>query len=441
MNFKNELLKNILFKGLNAFLAFIITVLLVRLLGTEGNGFYSLFIANSAVIALLISFSLNSGITYYTAKKEFSPTKIVNTVIVILIAQAVVILVAEKIFYTVFGFSFFSDSNIPGLTFWGCLYLEAVFLSGYVAGIFSGNKWFDSLNILTVITNVLFIFVFAFLLFKNKQQDFENTMLVLKVYILLIVFQALTTFAVLLKKINFRFRFSILSIPQLKRIFTYAGVAFFSNFFQFLAYRMDYWFINFFRNKDELGLYALAAKLNQVLWMIPITIAAVIVPFAVTSSKEVSEKVKIILRLLFNGYVLIGIAIAAASPFFIPLIFGNEFSETVLPFLILLPGVIIFSITTLLAAYFAGINRQEINLKISFFCFLIIMALDFILVPSVGMKGAAVASCIGYAFSGFYSLFEFSKQSGWSFKELLLVKKEDIGRLQNMLRDKFFVNG
>jgi len=441
MNFKNELLKNIFFKGLNAFLAFIITVLLVRLLGTEGNGFYSLFIANSAVIALIISFSLNSGITYYTAKKEFSPTTIVNTFIVILIAQAVVILAAEKIFQSIFGFSFFSDTNIPGLTLWGCLYLEAVFLSGYVTGVFSGNKWFDSLNILTVITNFIFVFVFAFLLFKNKQHNFENTMDVLKVYILLIVFQALLTFAVLLKKIHFRFSFSILSIPQLKRIFTYAGVAFFSNFFQFLAYRMDYWYINFFRNKEELGLYALAAKLNQVLWMIPITIAAVIVPFAVTSSKEVSEKVKIILRLLFNGYVLVGMLIAAASPFFIPIIFGNEFSETVIPFLILLPGVIIFSITKLLAAYFAGINRQKLNLKISFFCFLIIMILDCILIPYLGMKGAAVASCIGYAFSGFFSLFEFSKQSGWSFKELLLVKKEDIGRLKNIIGDKFFVNG
>jgi O-antigen/teichoic acid export membrane protein len=69
MNFKNELLKNILFKGLNAFLSFIITVLMIRLLGAEGNGFYSLFIANTAIIALIISFSLNSGITYYVAKK------------------------------------------------------------------------------------------------------------------------------------------------------------------------------------------------------------------------------------------------------------------------------------------------------------------------------------------------------------------------------------
>ena len=441
MNFKNELLKNILFKGLNAFLSFIITVLMIRLLGAEGNGFYSLFIANTAIIALIISFSLNSGITYYVAKKEFSLNTVLNTIAIILFAQLIIILIAEKLFFAIFGFSFFADTKLPGLTFWGCIYLEAIFLSGYLTAIFTGNKWFDTLNILAVLTNLIFILVFSYLLFKNDTGSVENSMFILKTYISLIAFQALLNLAVVLKKIHFRFTFSLLNWQQSKKLFTYAGIAFFCNFFQFLAYRMDYWFIDFFWNKEELGLYALAAKLNQVLWMVPITIAAVIVPFAVTSSKEVLVKVKIILRLLFNGYILLGILLVIVSPFFIPFIFGNEFSATVIPFLILLPGVIIFSITTLLAAYFAGINRQDINLKISFFCFLIIMAGDWILVPHFGMKGAAIASSIGYSFSGMYSLIVFSKQSGWSFKDLLLVKEDDLQMVKNIFHEKLIANG
>ena len=422
-------------------MSFIITVLMIRLLGAEGNGFYSLFIANTAIIALVISFSLNSGITYYVAKKEFTIGTLLNTIALVLIVQLLIILLAAQIFYSIFGFSFFSDTNVAGITFWGCIYLEAIFLSGYLTAIFTGNKWFDTLNILAVLTNLIFILVFSYLLFKNDIESVENSMFILKTYISLIAFQALLNLAVVLKKIHFRFTFSLLNWQQCKKLFTYAGIAFFCNFFQFLAYRMDYWFIDFFWNKEELGLYALAAKLNQVLWMVPITIAAVIVPFAVTSSKEVLVKVKIILRLLFNGYILLGILLLIISPFFIPFIFGNEFSATVIPFLILLPGVIIFSITTLLAAYFAGINRQDINLKISFFCFLIIMAGDWILVPHFGMKGAAIASSIGYSFSGMYSLIVFSKQSGWSFKDLLLVKEDDIQMVKNIFHEKLIANG
>ncbi len=441
MNFKKELVKNILFKGLNVLLSFTATVLLVRLLGTEGNGFYSLFIANTSVIALVISFSFNSGLIYYTAKNEFSPASIFNTVVVILIIQLILILASEKLFHSIFGFSFYVDSSFSGLSLWGSVYLLSILLNGYLSAIFSGYKWFDTLNILTAVTNVIFVIVFGILLSNKNAFSFEHTVFIVKIYILLTVLQSVLTASILLKKINYRLQFSFLKFSQSKKLFTYAGIAFFGNLFQFLAYRMDYWFIDVFQNKEELGLYALASKLNQVLWMLPMTIAAVIVPFAVTSSELLSQKVKIILRVLFNGYVLIGLLLAVASPLLIPIVFGQSFSGTVLPFVILLPGVIVFSINTVLAAFFAGINRQDINLKISFFCFAIILSGDFLLVPKFGIKGAAVASCIGYMFSGFCSLLVFSKQSGWNFKELLLIRKQDIAGLKNIFRDKLFVNG
>lgn len=441
MNFKKELIKNILFKGVNVLLSFVVTVLIVRLLGTNGNGIYSLFIANTAIIALVISFSLNSGITYYTAKNEFSPIALLNTLGFILLIQLVFILIAEKIFYAVFGFSFYIDINSSHLSFWGCMYLIALLANGYLSAIFNGKKWFDTLNLLTVITNIIFVIVFGYLLFKNNSYSIQHTLLILKIYILVIALQALLNLVILLKKINFGFRLTFLNHKQIKLIFTYAGIAFFCNFFQFLAYRMDFWFIDYFHNKEELGLYALASKLNQVLWLIPMTIAAVIIPFTVTAADQLMEKVKMILRILFNGYLILGILLAILSPVFIPLIFGNSFSGTVLPFIILLPGVIIFSITTVLAAYFAGINRQDINLKISIFCFLIILLGDILLVPKFDKEGAAIASCIGYAFSGFFSLYVFSKQSQWSFKELLLIKKEDILMIKNTFRGKLKSNG
>ncbi len=441
MNFKKELLKNILFKGINLLLSFAVTVLMVRILGTEGNGFYSLFVANTAIIALVISFSLNSGLIYYTARNEFPPVSLFNSVVIILMIQLILILIAEKIFHTVFGFSFYLDMDFPGLSFWGCIYLGAIFLNGYLGAIFTGNKWFDTLNILTVITNIIFVFVFGYLLFKTNSHSFQHTMLVLEIYILLIVFQAVLNLVILLRKIKYSFHFTFLKLDECKRMFTYAGIAFFCNFFQFLAYRMDYWFIDYFRGKEELGLYALASRLNQVLWMVPMTIAAVIVPFTVTASAELMKKMKVILRLLFNGYILLGIILAILSPVFVPIIFSNSFSGTVLPFIILLPGVIIFSITTVLAAYFAGINRQDINFKISLFCFLIILSGDIFLAPKFGKEGAAIASCIGYAFSGFYSLSVFSKQSGWSFKELLLVRKKDIATVKSIFSDKLIMNG
>ena len=437
MSFKKELIKNIIFKGINVFLSFGITVLIVRLLGTEGNGVYSLFITNTAIIALIVSFSFNSGLVYYSARKDFSPSSLLNSAFLILLMQVVIIIISEIIFRSIFGISLFIDSQSAQMSTWGCLYLFAVLLNGYVSAIFTGNKWFDTLNIITVITNFIFLLVFGYLLLQNHSNGIGHTLFIMKIFISLMALQTLFYLIILLKKIRFTLSAGLLKIKQLKLVFMYAGVAFFSNLFQFLAYRMDYWFINFYRTKDELGLYALASKLNQVLWLLPMTIAAVIIPFTVTASEELLEKVKTILRFQFNGYIFLGILLAILSPFLIPLVFGFDFRDTVYPFIILLPGVIIFTLTTILAAYFAGINRQDINLKISFFCFFTILIGDFLLVPTYGKEGAAVASCIGYAISGIASLFVFSKISQSNFKELLFLKKRDFRMIKNLFTDKF----
>jgi O-antigen/teichoic acid export membrane protein len=146
--------------------------------------------------------------------------------------------------------------------------------------------------------------------------------------------------------------------------------------------------------------------------------------------------VKTILRLQFSGYVVLAVLLLLVSPFFIPFIFGIDFIDAVYPFIILLPGVIIFTLTTILAAYFAGINRQDINLKISFFCFFTIFIGDLILVPKYGMEGAAVASCIGYILSGVSSLYVFSKLSKSNFKELLILRKKDFSSVKNLFPAK-----
>ena len=205
MNFKKELIKNIFFKGLNVLLSFVVTVCIVRLLGARGNGIYSLFIANTAIVVLIISFGFNSGLTYYSAKNEFSNLALINSAFVILLIQVLLILAAEKIFLAIFGFTFYVDINSPQLSSWGCLYLFAILLNGYVSAIFTGNKWFDTVNIVSVITNVIFIIVFAYLLSKNHSYSTQNTLVILETYILLIVLQAVLNLFTLLKKIRFPF--------------------------------------------------------------------------------------------------------------------------------------------------------------------------------------------------------------------------------------------
>lgn len=436
MNFITELIKNVLFKGVNVILSFAITIILVRLLGTEGNGIYSLLIANVTIISLVISFSLNSGLSYFIAKAQFPIVAIFNTLIIITVFQIVTVVVLEQIFIALFGVSFFLDTSFPGLTVWGSLYVLAVLLNGYFSAMFSGKKWFDHINIITVFINIFSLILFGVLYFKNPTITFDHTIWILKIFIGISLAQALLSTCIFLIKIKYRPSSQLLSLGQTKQIIAYAGIAFFSNLFQFMAYRMDYWFIDFYWNKEELGLYALASKLGQVMWLLPMTIAAVIVPFTVTDTHQAEGKIKSLIRILLNGYILLAILLVFISPVLIPWIFGENFIGSVQPFLILLPGIVFFLMTTILAAYFAGIRRLDINLTISIACFVIIMVGDFLLVPSLGKVGAGIASSIGYSISGFASLYYFSKMTQNNMLDLLLFKKSDFSSMKEFIAQK-----
>ena len=175
MSFKKELVKNILFKAANVGLSFIVTVLIVRLLGAEGNGVYSLFVANSAIIVLVGGFSFNSGLTYYAAAGKFSNAALLNTLVLVAILQFALIFLCEKIFFGLSGISLFGDIGWSAISLWGAGYVFALLINSYTAAIFSGNKWFDAVNVLAVVANIVFIIVFALMLFPGKGYTFANT--------------------------------------------------------------------------------------------------------------------------------------------------------------------------------------------------------------------------------------------------------------------------
>jgi len=87
--------------------------------------------------------------------------------------------------------------------------------------------------------------------------------------------------------------------------------------------------------------------------------------------------------------------------------------------------VMLFSIATLLAAFFGGRNQLHVNLWGSVLCLGVIGSLDLILIPVYGMRGAAIASSIGYSITGIYFLIQYAVRSGHSVLSLLLPHKAD----------------
>jgi len=109
----------------------------------------------------------------------------------------------------------------------------------------------------------------------------------------------------------------------------------------------------------------------------------------------------------------------------IKILFGVNFSPSVLPLLILLPGIIAFGIGGVLAADLSGRGRPEFAFYSSFACLIVNIILNIIFIPKWGIGGAALASSISYWIDTLIILLVFLKISQKSLSEILIIKKED----------------
>ncbi|HEX2188397.1 MAG TPA: polysaccharide biosynthesis C-terminal domain-containing protein [Longimicrobiaceae bacterium] len=75
----------------------------------------------------------------------------------------------------------------------------------------------------------------------------------------------------------------------------------------------------------------------------------------------------------------------------VEVVYGREFLPAVLPFWILLPGVVAFAASTVFTQYLVGVGRAGLALRISIAPLLVQVSLAFLLVPRFGLAGAACA--------------------------------------------------
>jgi len=230
------------------------------------------------------------------------------------------------------------------------------------------------------------------------------------------------------------YSFSFLNIIQLKYVFNFSLLAYLANIFQFLSYRMDFWFVGYFNGNVNLGIYSLAVNLSQMLWLLPQAISTILLAYSGAESAErgvqnTNTLSRIAMFLIFSTATILVLTIHLI----IPVLYGVDYIKSAALFQILLVGIVPFSMTTILASYFAGIGKIKVNLYCSLIGFLACLILDLILIPEYGTTGAAFASVIAYFASTSFIVLAFIKKTNSRFVELIIIKKEDFKMLKSKI--------
>lgn len=172
-----------------------------------------------------------------------------------------------------------------------------------------------------------------------------------------------------------------------------------ANSISYLNTQVDSILIGHYLNPTEVGIYAVAALIVQVLPLIPSAVQCVTTPaMATLYGKGDMEGVRHIFysTLKKSFFLSAGSAVLLAifSPYFIIILFGEKFLGSYVPLLILLIGYAISATYSAVGSVLSSIGKVHIMFRIGGVSVLINIALNILLIPYFGISGAAIATTI-----------------------------------------------
>jgi O-antigen/teichoic acid export membrane protein len=170
------------------------------------------------------------------------------------------------------------------------------------------------------------------------------------------------------------------------------------NLATFFNYRLDVFMVNYFFDTTQVGLYAVGVLVAEALWQIPNAAAVTLFPrTARTLDKGATQFTCIVIRHVLLVACVFGAAMALISPLAIPVVFGARFNPSVRVIWWILPGTIALSVSKVICADLAGRGRPEFSSICAFLSLVVTASLDLLLIPRMGINGAALASSAAYS--------------------------------------------
>ena len=98
---------------------------------------------------------------------------------------------------------------------------------------------------------------------------------------------------------------------------------------------------------------------------------------------------------------------------------------------ILVPGIVMLTLSRVCEIYLKGMGRPGVVSAIAVLSFAVNLGANLILIPRLGINGAALASTLSYSLGTCLVLFIFLRDSNFSLFEVVVPRWDDVTKLVN----------
>jgi O-antigen/teichoic acid export membrane protein len=207
--------------------------------------------------------------------------------------------------------------------------------------------------------------------------------------------------------------------PVLGRMIGFGLRADLGNAMHLVGFRLDLFLVNVFVGTAALGVYAVATRLAELLFVLPYAVSLVVMPRGVLARRDGRRDET---AALFSWTLVVAavtaLLMALVGAPLVRALYSDLFAAAYQPLLLLLPGVVVFGATNVLMNDVVGRGRPGAVSLVAAVGLVSSVALDVWLVPAHGVAGAAVASTVVYVVDSVLAVVLYLRVSGKRAGEL-----------------------
>jgi O-antigen/teichoic acid export membrane protein len=217
------------------------------------------------------------------------------------------------------------------------------------------------------------------------------------------------------------------SSPSLPRVASYAWKIWVGSMAGIVLMRLDQVMMTPLAGVDQLGIYVVAVNVSNVALLFNSAVRDVM--FAVESGEASTARVGRAARISTLITALVGAGIAAASPWMVPILFGRDFATAVPVVAVLLAASILGNPGSVAGAALSARGRPGLrSLALAIATVLYVVAM-FLLVPSFGALGAALAMLVGATVPAYLCIYWLYRYCRVPPSEFYLFRASDLNVL------------
>jgi O-antigen/teichoic acid export membrane protein len=414
LSFRKNIITTYAAQIISVLCSFLCAIMGARMLGAFGQGELALYTNFILLSSLLLGAGLPAGIVHFIAARKIEQKQVLSILLTFLLIGFTLLLLILSILQSATLLSTFIPTLFHHNSVWFwlmLLHLLLVLLNIFLSSILQAEGLFSKASYILISGSITLLLLYALRYFAITGIHIPPLNWIL---LALISSQLIQLFFFLRQVYTTNpdyLHLEQIQIGAIRPLIQFAFLAFMTNLIQFLSYKMDIWFVNYFHGKQLTGIYALGVSLAQMLWLLPSAIQSVLYAFISTHTDRqlmIQRTIKTTKQIGLYA-ISAGIAGYLLSLYLVPVLFGEEFRESVQCIGLLFIGVVPFCLSMAVSGYFAGTGRVRINLYSAILGFIVCLAADLLLIPSYGILGAAIASSISYISTVTFLLVKFHR--------------------------------